>query len=60
MGTKCGLAIAYVVENFFEEKILAIHRPLFYKRFIDNIFTVVKKDFNIYLLKEFFKALKDF
>ena len=58
MGTKCGPAIANVVVNFFEEKFLVIHKPLFYKRFIDDIFLVVKKDFNIDQLKEFFKPLK--
>ena len=40
MGSKCGPSIANVFVYTFEKLWLQIHRPLFYCRFIDDIFLI--------------------
>lgn len=57
MGTKCGPSIANVYVNFFEEKFLVLYKPIYYKRFIDDIFLIVSRGFDINNLKKFFKPL---
>ena len=47
MGSKCGPSIANLYVYFFERKFLSIHKPLFYKRFIDDIILILNKDFDI-------------
>ncbi|CAF1113579.1 unnamed protein product, partial [Brachionus calyciflorus] len=58
MGTKCGPALANIFVNFFEEKFLLLHKPLYYKRYIDDIFIITKCDFDISILSNFFDTLK--
>lgn len=60
MGSKCGPSIANIFVYIFEKKFLHIHRPyiLCYKRFIDDIFLIFKKGFNIDLLLKSFGNLK--
>jgi hypothetical protein len=41
-----------------ERSFLSIHRPIYYKRFIDDIFLVVNRHFNIYLLINSFNNLQ--
>jgi hypothetical protein len=41
MGSKCGPSIANIFVFCFEKKWLTIHRPLFYYRFIDDIFVIL-------------------
>jgi len=45
MGTKCGPSIANVYLYILEIQFLKIHRPLFYSRFIDDIFIIVSSGF---------------
>ena len=60
MGSKCGPSIANVVVYIFEKKFLHIHRYsiIFYKRFIDDIFLIIKDDFDVNLLLNSFGNLK--
>jgi hypothetical protein len=58
MGAKCAPSIANLFLALLENSFLFIHRPLFYYRFIDDIFLVVLKNFNILLLTEHFEGLK--
>ena len=46
MGSKSGPSIANIFVFIFEKEFLRIHRPIFYKRFIDDIFMIIKKGFN--------------
>ena len=48
------LSIAHILE----EKFLTIHRPLFYARFIDDIFIITSKNFDLNILKNSFSYLK--
>lgn len=52
MGSKCGSSIANIVVYIFEKKFLHIYRNsiIFYKRFIDDIFLIIKDDFDLSLL----------
>ena len=58
MGSKCGPSIANIYVYLLEKKFLTIHKPLFYVRFIDDIFVITKKEFEIDLLKRNFVPLK--
>ena len=58
MGAKCAPSIANFYLSILEEKFLTIHRPLFYYRFIDDIFVILDNLFNINLLTNNFNNLK--
>jgi hypothetical protein len=58
MGAKCAPSIANFYLSILEEKFLTLHRPLFYYRFIDDIFVILDNLFNIDLLTNNFKNLK--
>ncbi len=58
MGTKAGPSIANIYLYILEKSFLYIHRPLFYSRFIDDIFIIVLNGFDISLLPTFFRNLK--
>ena len=58
MGSKCGPSIANVFVLIYETIFLTIHRPIYYKRFIDDIFIIVDENFDIYILISSFGSLK--
>jgi hypothetical protein len=58
MGCKCAPALANLYLSLLEQKFLVIHRPFFYKRFLDDLIIIVIKDFNIDVLFQFFDNLK--
>ena len=58
MGSKCGPSVANVYISCLELKFLHIYRPIFYKRFIDDIFVITSFDFNIEFLKDNFLNIK--
>ncbi len=41
MGSVCGPTIANIFVNFFEKKWFNIQRPLYYKRFIDDLLVLL-------------------
>jgi len=47
MGAKCAPSIANLVLAILESLFLQIHKPLFYYRFIDDIFMAFEKGFNL-------------
>ncbi len=57
MGSKCGPSIANIYVHIIEKSFLSVHRPLFYTRFIDDIFTVVNNSFDLNILKKAFGYL---
>ena len=58
MGCKCAPAIANLYLSILEKSFLTIHKPFYYKRYIDDLFIIVIKNFNIENLFGFFKNLK--
>jgi hypothetical protein len=58
MGSRCGPSIANTVVYMLERSFLNIHRPIYYKRFIDDIFLIVNYNFNISFLINSFNNLK--
>ena len=58
MGTKCGPSVANIYISCLERKFLTIHKPIVYYRFIDDIFLITKKNFNLKFLLENFGYLK--
>jgi hypothetical protein len=58
MGSSCGPSIAYLFVLIYEKKWLTIHKPLVYKRFIDDIFILLDNFNKIYSLCEAFGSLK--
>ena len=58
MGSICGPSIANLFVLIYEKKWLTIHRPLIYKRFIDDIFLLLDSFCKIYSLCEAFGSLK--
>jgi hypothetical protein len=58
MGAKCAPAIANLYLAIMEDNFLVIHKPLFYCRFIDDIFVILDKNFNIEILINSFGNLK--
>lgn len=58
MGSKCGPSIANVFVYIYEKKWLTIYRPLFYVRFIDDIFLILNDEKLIESLKISFGSLK--
>lgn len=57
MGTKAGPSIANLYLYILERKFLFIHKPLLYKRFIDDIFIIVLRDFDLNNLTISFRNL---
>ena len=58
MGSKAGPSIANIFVYILEQKWLDINKPLYYKRFIDDIFVtleIMKKKLILYLMRWFFK-----
>ena len=58
MGAICGPSIANIVVYKLEKSWLYIHKPLIYKRYIDDIFIVTKKPLNKIEFSKQFKNLK--
>jgi len=58
MGSKCGPSIANIFVYILELKFLTIHRPFYYKRFIDDIFIIVDENFDIHILINSFGDLR--
>ncbi len=58
MGSKCGPTIANIYLSCLEESFLIIRKPLFYGRYIDDIFCITHKEFNLEILIHHFKYLK--
>ena len=58
MGSSFGPTCANIVVHFYEIKWLYIHKPLYYKRYIDDIFVVIENDLQISSLLESFNYLK--
>ncbi|CAF1057020.1 unnamed protein product, partial [Brachionus calyciflorus] len=44
MGSKCGPAVANLVVYYFERTWLKIQKPLFYKRYLDDVMAIDNKD----------------
>ena len=57
MGSKCAPSIANLYIYILEKNFLTIHKPLFYKRFVDDIFIITTPDFDINILKNHFDYL---
>ncbi len=57
MGSKCAPSIANLYIFILEKSFLTLHKPLFFKRFVDDIFTITKKDFDMNFLKNHFEYL---
>ena len=58
MGCKCAPSVANVYLYVLEQNFLIVHKPLFYKRYIDDIFCITKKEFDINILVNNFDYLK--
>ena len=58
MGAKCAPSIANIYIAILEKNFLVIHKPLFYRRFIDDIFIILSELFNINILVISFEDLK--
>ena len=58
MGSKCGPTLANIYLSCLEDSFLVIHKPLFYGRYIDDIFCITFIDFNLDILINHFKYLK--
>jgi hypothetical protein len=58
MGSISSPTIANLYLSILEDNFLIIHRPYLYKRYLDDIFIVVKKDFDINILNLYFENLK--
>ena len=57
MGLKCAPAIANIYLTILEKIFLTIHKPLLYKRFVDDILTGFKDVSDINILKSHFGNL---
>ena len=58
MGSKCGPSVANMYMSLLEKSFLFIHKPLFYYRYIDDIFAIFRFNFNIDVLINHFGYLK--
>jgi len=58
MGSKCGPTIANIYLSCLEQSFLQIHKPIFYARYIDDIFCITNLEFNLDLLIYNFDYLK--
>ena len=57
MGSKCGPTFANIYVYILEKKWLFIHKPLIYKRFIDDIFMTSNNEIDQNNFKSIFKNL---
>ena len=58
MGSQSSPAIAILFVYILEKNFPTLHKPIFYQRFIDDIFIIVSEEFNIDILINFFGYLK--
>ena len=59
MGSVCGPTVANIFVNFFEKKWLAIQKPVYYKRFIDDLLIIfIDGTFNFDFFHQSFLPLK--
>ena len=58
MGSICGPTLANIYVFYLESKWLSLVKPLVYKRFIDDVFIIIHKDFNLQLFLDSFLPLK--
>lgn len=58
MGIICGPTLANLFLSILEEKWLVIHRPIFYKRYIDDIFIISTFKLNSTHFQNFFSNLQ--
>ena len=58
MGSKASPSIANIYLYCLEKSFLFIHKPLFYGRYIDDIYAIFVNNFNTNLLVNHFKYLK--
>jgi len=58
MGLICGPSVANIYVFILEDKALCIHRPIYYKRYIDDIFKIIFKDYPLDLFINSFHNLK--
>jgi hypothetical protein len=58
MGSSCGPMVANLYLYILEKKWIHIHRHLIYKRFIDDIFLVLKEELNFSEFEKQFIYLK--
>ena len=58
MGLICGPSIANIYVFILENKFLCIHRPIYYKRYIDDIFKIICNSFPLDLFVNSFHNLK--
>jgi hypothetical protein len=58
MGCKCAPSLANLYLSILEDKFLFIYKPFYYKRYIDDLFIIVIKNFDISLLFSYFQNLK--
>jgi hypothetical protein len=57
MGAICAPSIANIFVYYLEKIFLETYKPLFYARFIDDIFLIVNEEFNIDILINSFENL---
>ena len=57
MGAFCDPSMANIFVYFLEKEFFKVHKPIFYARFIDDIFINVNEKFGINLLVRSFKNL---
>ncbi len=55
--TLCGPAIANLVVYIYEKKLMFIHKPLIYLRFIDDLFIFLRRLCDLESLKTAFRSL---
>jgi len=58
MGTICGPTLANLFLSIKEELWSSMQRPIFYKRFIDDLFIADSKEVDISFIESFFDGLK--
>ncbi len=58
MGCKCAPTIANLYLSLLEKNFLTIHKPFFYKRFLDDLLLITSSDFNINNIFSFFHNLE--
>ena len=58
MGVSCGPTLANIVVYMMEKNWVSIHKPLIYRRFIDDIVMIVNDSIDIDKFKSNFGKLK--
>ena len=58
MGTPCAPSIANIYIHILEEKFLTINRPIYYKRYIDDIFMIFLNNYPLQEFSNSFNGLK--